>query len=295
MSKQRFLCCAAILLVLVMGLVGGAVSAADHVILREDAPDKDKPPAAFRLIDGLAASGSAQFSVGELTAMRPMIPAAHIIVVDLRQESHGLLNGMAVSWYGPRNWANQGKSAAEAAADEAARLAELAAAEQAEVHHALKKDKINGLLTASRPQTVTVGTVLSEEDLVRAKGLDYARLPLTDHCRPSDADVDRIIAFFRTVPAGVWLHFHCEAGHGRTTTCLAMLDMMRNAKTQTLLEIIARQQAAGGIDLLADSDSEGWRTQLNRERAEFIRRFYDYCRDNQDDFRTSWTKWLGNQ
>lgn len=36
--------------------------------------------------------------------------------VDLRQESHGYLDGIPVSWYGERDWANLGKSRHEALA-----------------------------------------------------------------------------------------------------------------------------------------------------------------------------------
>ena len=32
-----------------------------------------------------------------------------MLIVDLRQESHGFLNGNAISWYGTRNAANEGK------------------------------------------------------------------------------------------------------------------------------------------------------------------------------------------
>lgn len=42
--------------------------------------------------------------------------------VDLRQESHGYLDGIPVSWYGERDWANLGKSRHEALSDERHRL-----------------------------------------------------------------------------------------------------------------------------------------------------------------------------
>ena len=45
-----------------------------------------------------------------------------ICIVDLREESHGFFDGIAVSWYGEHDWGNVGLTQEEALADEAERI-----------------------------------------------------------------------------------------------------------------------------------------------------------------------------
>jgi len=64
-------------------------------------------PAAFRkLSGGLPASGSGQFSLIGLNKLKERIGRYDIIVVDLRDESHGFLNGLPVSWFQGENQIN---------------------------------------------------------------------------------------------------------------------------------------------------------------------------------------------
>ena len=46
-------------------------------------------------------------------------------VFDLRQETHIFVNGLPVSWYASRDWANVGRSQPEIKAGEAVRLQSL--------------------------------------------------------------------------------------------------------------------------------------------------------------------------
>lgn len=67
-------------------------------------------------LDELQASGSAQFSLNQFSALTKALQengAKDIYIVDLRQENHGFFNNDAVSWYGKRDWANIGKSRKE--------------------------------------------------------------------------------------------------------------------------------------------------------------------------------------
>lgn len=43
----------------------------------------------------------------------------------------------------------------------------------------------------------------------------------------SPENIDEFIKLYKSLPKDAWLHFHCEAGKGRTTTFLAMYDMMK--------------------------------------------------------------------
>lgn len=231
----------------------------------------------------LLASGSAQFSEKSLGAILKKIPSQHITIVDLRQESHGFVNGTAVSWFVERDWANKGKTLPEVLDDENRRLKEIT-------------EWPIATLYASRkfPVPVWVKSSFSEAELAATKNLGYLRIPVTDHMRPTDADVDVFINFVKSLPKDtVWLHFHCAAGEGRTTTFLAMYDMMRNATKVKLHDIFLRQHLIGGINFLSESASD-WRKSYFEDRKQFLRQFYVYCQQNPL-FQKTWSTWSSEQ
>ena len=267
---------------------------ADKLILRQDADHREELPRNFRTLPFLSISGSAQFSEKEFQAMATALQGRQVINVDLRQESHGFVNGIPVSWYGHRNWGNEGKLTYEVLLLEQAALQKLLSQGSVTVHKSLKKDKETGHLKDSEGLLLTPRQVSTERDMVQRAGWGYYRLALTDHRRPLNRDVDTFIRFAKQLPPGVWLHFHCEAGHGRTTTFMAMYDMMKHAKKDSLETIVSRQAAGGGIDLLAGKET-GWQAPYGKERTEFIKQFYRYCRENQDGFQTTWSQWLDAQ
>ena len=234
-------------------------------------------------LEQLHESGSAQFSRLEFDALREAV-AGELIIVDLRQESHGLLNGIAVSWYGERDWANVGKTQREVLQDEAQRLA---SAQGSMLRVApLGKDK-----RAAMARQIFVLDARSEEDFVRERGVGYVRFAVTDHLRPDDETVDRFLAFCRNVSPTTTLHFHCQAGHGRTTTFMAMYDMLKNAGTVSFEDIIERQHLLGGADLLTEASTADWKINASRERLQFLRHFYDYAAQQGPRPTSSWTDW----
>ncbi|HWR38126.1 MAG TPA: protein tyrosine phosphatase [Patescibacteria group bacterium] len=278
---------------LLLAMSSGTVLAADSpdLQLRLDVMDEgEKLPSAFRMIPDLQASGSREFSSGGLRAIKAALPDTPVIIVDLREESHGFADGTAISWYGYRNWANLGKRQDEIVRQEQDQLAALTKTAAVTMISDVKHK--NGKTGEAEQGAVTrhVQSALTEEELAKSLDLGYYRITVTDHRGPVDSKVDQFITFVNALPPDVWLHFHCEAGHGRTTTFMAMYDMMRNGKTVGLTDIIARQHQAGGVNLFSD-DETGWQEPYAEERAEFLQRFYEYCSQNQDGFRTSWTQW----
>ncbi len=245
------------------------------------------PPSRLGL-DRLRASGSEQPSRSELaTAIRGLADA--VTVVDLRQESHALLGEHPVSWYGPRNWANDGKTLAEVEADEAARIRALPAPGTAAVARVFAKSP-DGLLSDTRPERLSYDRARGEGETLAELGLGAFRLAVRDHSPPADADVDRFVGFVRELPEGAWLHFHCHAGDGRTTTFLLLYDMLRNAPDLGLEELAARQRLLGGIDLL-HTPHDGWKGPLYDARAAFLDRFHRYAA-TRDFRRVLWTQHL---
>ena len=71
-----------------------------------------------------------------------------------------------------------------------------------------------------------------------------------------------------------------------------MYDMMRNARNVSLDDIVHRQWLLGGIDLLEVNTKVPWKKEYAEKRADFIRKFYRYSKENKDGFKTTWTAWL---
>jgi len=240
----------------------------------------------------LNVSGSAQFSEGGFQEMLKVLPA-HFTVVDLREESHGFLNGDAVSWFTWNNWGNRGKSLGGIESDEKARLWQAFQDGTATVYLVRRKKK-DGAIAETVPVSLAVQNALTEAQLVYSYHLDYFRVPVTDHLRPSDEAIDRFLAFCKELPKDAWLHFHCRAGAGRTTTFMLMTDILRNARRVSLKDLAKRQSLIGGVDLLNDPPAGGQERRWFDERADFLMDFYRYAKRNKDDRAKLWTEWLGN-
>lgn len=142
------------------------------------------------------------------------------------------------------------------------------------------------------PVEAKVCSVATEKELVESAGVAYARIVVPDHRRPDDRAVDQFIALFRAVPPTGWLHFHCEGGVGRTTTFMAMTDILRNAKTVSLEDIIERQYLLGGTDLANLRPARTWKQPYIEARLQFLKAFYEYARTNTDDYATTWSTWM---
>ncbi|WP_068471260.1 fused DSP-PTPase phosphatase/NAD kinase-like protein [Candidatus Protochlamydia phocaeensis] len=234
-------------------------------------------------LTGLQASGSAQFSEESFLSLVCQVPTSHLVVLDLREESHGLINGLAVSWTdGKANYGNKGKSLEEVEADEQRRL-----------QLALQSGTIL-IDPHGKSYQVEVKEVKTERELIESFGFTYIRLPVTDHHRPSDQAVDQFIALVKALPSNSWIHFHCKGGKGRTTTFMALYDMMLNATKVRFEDILDRQKALRGSDLFDLSKPDSYKQEPAVERLRFVRDFYTYCRQ-VPDFRLSWSEWVAQQ
>lgn len=234
-------------------------------------------------LDKLNASGSSQFSEMSLHKVLEAIPAQNVCIVDLRQESHGFIDGNAVGWLGARNWANLDKSLKEVEEDECARLSHVLSEGSATIH----TKKLPHLFSV-----IKVREAIVESELVHRAGARYIRIPVTDHMRPTDAVVDRFVAFVNALEPNTWLHFHCSAGKGRATLFLILYDIMRNAKQVPLLDILVRQNALGGKDYTEPADLSSWKFPYDYEKRQFIEKFYLYC--CQNDSGMTWSEWLSH-
>lgn len=243
----------------------------------------------------LRASGSAEFTAGSLKAMLAKL-SGPVTIFDLRQEDHGFINGEAVSWYATNNWGNVGKTDDAVLADEDRRLG--ACAPGSEV--VLSDDRaIKAEEGATPAEHVTVQSAETERQLVTAAGASYVRIPVADHCRPTDEAVDQFILAVRAMPADGWAHFHCRAGKGRTTTFMVLYDMLRNARDISLQDIVGRQSGLiGDYNVLAAGpadEGDGWKAGIEADRAALVRTFYDYAKANPGGRPQLWSEWLKTQ
>ena len=289
---------------------------------RLDAEDNEELPKNFRTsldpvgkIDGiqpdstgmdkLKISGSGQMSESGMEILLETIRTktdAPIYIVDLRQETHGYLDGTAVSWYGKRNWGNIGRTTEDIINEEPDFLQSAQAVETNVYPLDKSKHKAeDSVLTFTPLETKTEAEVAAEY------GANYFRITSTDHIWTSPENIDRFIAFYKTLPSDAWLHFHCMAGEGRTTTYMVLYDILKNGRNVSFADIAARQYVIGGIDIMAtsesnkmvhgvdssavDKDINSWKQSFGQERTEMIPLFYQYVRENPN-FAVTWSEWL---
>lgn len=245
-------------------------------------------------MDTLYVSGSAQFSEKQLDKMVAKIKeeaAGPIYIVDCRQESHGFMDGMAVSWYGDRNWANKDKLEGQVEKDEKARL--MASLKTPPVINDLDDNK-----KVKESLKLAVDNVLTEKELVTAHGLKYYRIQGTDHSPFTDDQVDDFVKFYKELPQNAWLHFHCFAGEGRTTQAMVMVDILKNGKNVSLEDIVKRQYFIGGNDAFktkVSKEKDAYKGPLYKAKVKMLKDFYEYVTTSPDNLPLSFSKWKKQQ
>jgi protein-tyrosine phosphatase len=224
-------------------------------------------------LNTLNISGRQQFSKYNLplviNSLGNMLP---ITVVDLRQESHGFINGTPVSWANAKNDANISLTMNQVLLDE---------------YNKLNSIKLNVPITFYNHINITiVPTEIEDENhLADSKSLSYIRIPVTDGKIPTDDMVDYFVDLVKLQPKNSLFYFHCKQGIGRTTTFMIMYDMIKNSKEVMADDIIKRQL------LLANFDEIVIKSFYNNERVDFLKNFYKYCKEDENNFIVKWSQW----
>ena len=223
----------------------------------------------FRIVSNLPFSGSHQYTCAQLqTMIFERIPyktqgCSNILFVDLREEPHWMF------------CADQTASIAGAKADH---------------YKGLTAQEIKRIEDVFVQQNRGACT---EKDAVEKLGALYHRVAITGETRPEDSDVDNIINLVRAIKGeNYWLHFHCLAGHGRTTTFMAMYEMLQR-KEASLEDILENQGAIGGANL---GKTRHWPPYQNR--LKFLKNFYAYVHDESEQGYaggSSWADWVKNK
>jgi len=241
-------------------------------------------------LDTLCISGSAQFSAPQFQDLADRLRACAagrtVYVIDLRQESHVLVNeGIPLSWYGSHNWANAGMTSAEAEADEAACFGGMIGTT---VSAFAREDD-----TPINETRINIQSVTTERERVEREGFVYVRLAIQDHTWPTPEEIDDFIRLVRDLdPDQVWLHFHCQAGKGRTGIMMMIYDMMRNPDV-AMEDIAIRQTMLGGSYPLYTEDSDSYKAPLYAQKARMTPLFYAYVQQaHAGGFSVLWSDWL---
>jgi hypothetical protein len=240
------------------------------------------------------ASGSHQLSLGGfarvLDQVVDLFRPSEIYIADLREESHCFFDGDPVSWYSDNDFGNVGQDRGWIIADEKARLD-------------LYKGRTTKLFTIEpdpsddlhQERVVPVGyqnlyvseTRLEAElapiltDLFRPTRVHYRRITVTDHCAPDVRALSEIQDLRRAVRDNDWVHFHCHGGDGRTTTFLALWDMLTwelSGDPMPSLEEFAARQLQLFPYSLDPSGTTGWKLPLAEERWDVLGRFLEAYR-----------------
>ena len=240
--------------------------------------------------DTVHMSGSAQFSAGQFhdlaETLREKVPGEQVYVIDLREESHAFLNGIAVSWYGSNNQVNKGMPLEDVLADEKARFGALPGQTIQVYKKSSRKKKADGSSSSRKSEAqITVETVMYEQELAEQEGFGYLRIPVTDHTFPTPDEVDMFINFVKSIdPNHSHLHFHCHAGRGRTGIYMMLYDKMRNPglSDETIIE---RQVSTGSSNPMKGSEDP--------DAAKLMPLLFRYVEENQAaGYPVAWSEWL---
>ncbi|MBU3136604.1 phosphatase [Clostridium gasigenes] len=229
-------------------------------------------PNRFRNLTDLNISGSAEFAPFQLKNLIEALNNKDLYIVDLRQESHGYINTLPISFYNKKNLLNKDFTTTQTLEGEKKDLASIKLGSDVNIYN--KKGELL--------QTLKVNKVFSEETLVKENNINYKRFAVRDGGTPTLDVTDEFVEFIKNSPATTHLHFHCLEGEGRTTTFMALYQMMNNKDKLPLDTILKHQLDAGGI-ILTD----------NKERSTFLQSFYKYTLENMgSNFNTPYSTWI---
>lgn len=246
-------------------------------------------------LDDLCLSGSGRFSDKQLTALTEWVnekaPGRKRVIIDLRKEAHGFVNGHHMSWYGYINWSNIGKRREQIISEEEQLLRSI---QGTTIVAGTISSSNNYVMTDSTWILVKADSALTEREVVERAGWEYRRVTVLDHVFPADFIIDEFIDCYRSLPQDAWVHIHCQAGRGRTTMFMCLFDMMRNPDVP-MKDIFYRQCQLGGTSMYYQGtrpNEQPWRVSLFTETSYLTPLLYDYVQANyQNGFTTTWSEW----
>ncbi|KAL8868935.1 MAG: hypothetical protein Q9174_004650 [Haloplaca sp. 1 TL-2023] len=247
--------------------------------------------------------GTEQFSAKQLTELVESTKTSRFADFDMRQEFHGFIDGVSISWYAADNynWGNVEKADDEIEGKELKKLRKLASRDGSLDIWPRGHFKTGGEhceLSAFCVENLPEAKIQTEKELVEEhKNGVYYRFPVPDHARPHDDMIDRLVEAMREVASDkdITLIVHCHGGMGRTTLAMTMFDMLYNAKDVSYPDIVKRQ-----IKLRRREESsptmrgKEYKAALGAEKTRLMEVFHKYAEENPIGHKDplSWSDWL---
>lgn len=229
-------------------------------------------PMRLRDIPTLNISGSAQFTKDQLLNLKNSINKDNICIVDLRQESHGMINDLAISYLNPYKDLNNGFTTEQTIKAENSLLNKI------KIGNTIQLYKHTGIFI----KDITVDFISNESQLVTEADMQYKRFAVKDNSAPTPDIVDQFVEFIKNKPDDIHLHFHCAAGKGRTTSFMVMYQAMKNNSNLTLEQLLSYQYNIGGVNL-----------HDNNIQYNFLEDFCNYVQKNKDsNYSISYSQWI---
>ena len=229
-------------------------------------------PMRLRDIPTLNISGSAQFTKDQLLNLKNSINKDNICIVDLRQESHGMINDLAISFLNPYKDLNNGFTTEQTIKAENSLLNKI------NIGNTIQLYKHTGIFI----KDITVDFISNESQLVTEADMQYKRFAVKDNSAPTPDIVDEFVEFIKNKPDDIHLHFHCAAGKGRTTSFMVMYQAMKNNSNLTLEQLLSYQYNIGGVNL-----------HDNNIQYNFLEDFCNYVQKNKDsNYSISYSQWI---
>ena len=229
-------------------------------------------PMRLRDIPTLNISGSAQFTKDQLLNLKNSINKDNICIVDLRQESHGMINDLAISFLNPYKDLNNVFNTEQTIKAENSLLNKI------KIGNTIQLYKHTGIFI----KDITVDFISNESQLVTEADMQYKRFAVKDNSAPTPDIVDEFVEFIKNKPDDIHLHFHCAAGKGRTTSFMVMYQAMKNNSNLTLEQLLSYQYNIGGVNL-----------HDNNIQYNFLEDFCNYVQKNKDsNYSISYSQWI---
>ena len=266
-----------------------------------NSPDPKEAPKNFRILvtqgtDSLHASSSAVLSKGQLEYVisklnSDAVPgtlgeAKQIYIVDTSSHAHGFVNNMQVVWL---DQSVQFGSDDHAFFDqEQGLLNGLKKAKKLTLYRLPESvDDINLNLAevvklGAQKIQVQADVVQTEQQYLNSKKILYTRIPLatSDISKLEDKQIEQFISLVKRIKKEVWLHFHNEEGATNLGLALLVTDILKNAPTSNLEDILSRQN---GLSAQAK--------QLIRTTSPKLEQLYAYSKDQSPEFKKSFASW----
>lgn len=231
-------------------------------------------------------SASHQPSAQEMKALVEQFPSKKFTVIDLREECHFFLDGAAISLTNKDNNPNLGKTLSQINQEES--IISQTLRKQSVIIHKLVKEKrksSNGerekIITFVPQAPILSNDVETEEALVKNLQGAYVRMPLTDHGFPSADQIDELISIYENQQKeNSWIHVHCAAGRGRSSSVFTIFAILKWARALPLDEIFSRLELRGNVQLV--KPTKKGQPVYQRSDFSFWERFYQFARNRSN-------------